>query len=36
MRLEGRLRQHEWIKRRWWDLLFYAILEDEFRARRGQ
>jgi RimJ/RimL family protein N-acetyltransferase len=29
MRLEGRLRQDEYFKGRWWDTLIYAILEDE-------
>ena len=29
MRLEGRLRQDEYFKGRWWDTLIYAILEHE-------
>jgi len=29
MRLEGRLRQDEYFKGRWWDTLIYAILEDD-------
>jgi RimJ/RimL family protein N-acetyltransferase len=29
MRLEGRLRQDEYFKVRWWDTLIYAILEHE-------
>lgn len=29
MRQEGRLRQDEYFKGRWWDTLIYAILEDE-------
>jgi ribosomal-protein-alanine N-acetyltransferase len=29
MRLEGRLREQEWIKGRWWDALLYAILDRE-------
>ncbi len=33
MRQEGRLREHEWIKGRWWDTLLYAILEHEWQAR---
>jgi RimJ/RimL family protein N-acetyltransferase len=32
MKLEGRLRQNERFKGRWWDTLLYAILEDEWRA----
>jgi RimJ/RimL family protein N-acetyltransferase len=31
MRLEGRLRQNEWFKGRWWDTLIYGMLEDEWR-----
>jgi ribosomal-protein-alanine N-acetyltransferase len=34
MRLEGRQRDKEWYKGRWWDRLLYAILEDEWRARQ--
>ncbi len=34
MRLEGRLREDEYFKGRWWDTLIYAILEDEWRAER--
>ena len=30
MRLEGRLREQEWLKQRWWDTLLYAILEREY------
>lgn len=30
MRQEGRLREHEWMKGRWWDTLIYAILGQEF------
>jgi [ribosomal protein S5]-alanine N-acetyltransferase len=33
MRQEGRLREHEWMKGRWWDTLLYAILEHEWQAR---
>jgi RimJ/RimL family protein N-acetyltransferase len=33
MRREGRLRDHEWFKGRWWDTLLYAILEDEWRSQ---
>ena len=32
MRLEGRLREDEWMKGRWWDTLIYAMLADEFNA----
>ena len=31
MRREGRLRQTQWYKGRWWDTLIYAMLEDEWR-----
>lgn len=30
MQLEGRLRENEYYKDRWWDTLIYAILEHEF------
>ena len=30
MRLEGRLREREWMKGRWWDALLYAILDREY------
>jgi RimJ/RimL family protein N-acetyltransferase len=30
MQLEGRLRENEWFKGRWWDTLHYAILEQEW------
>jgi ribosomal-protein-alanine N-acetyltransferase len=30
MRLEGRLREQEWLKGRWWDALLYSILEHEW------
>jgi RimJ/RimL family protein N-acetyltransferase len=33
MRKEGRLREHQYFKGRWWDTLLYAILYDEWRAR---
>ena len=32
MRQEGRLRENEYFKGRWWDTLVYAILEAEWRA----
>jgi len=34
MRLEGRLREKEYYKGRWWDKLIFAILEHEWRALR--
>jgi RimJ/RimL family protein N-acetyltransferase len=30
LRLEGRLREQEWMQGRWWDTLLYAILEGEW------
>lgn len=33
MRQEGRLREKEWMKGRWWDTLLYAILEHEWQAQ---
>jgi RimJ/RimL family protein N-acetyltransferase len=33
MRQEGRLREHQYFKGRWWDTLLYAILYDEWRAQ---
>lgn len=32
MRLEGRLRENEYYKKRWWDTLMYGILAHEWRA----
>jgi RimJ/RimL family protein N-acetyltransferase len=32
-RLEGRLRDQDWYKGRWWDLLCYGLLEAEWEAR---
>jgi [ribosomal protein S5]-alanine N-acetyltransferase len=32
MRLEGRLRENEFYKGRWWDTLMYGMLEDEWRS----
>ena len=34
MRPEGRLREHEHFKERYWDTLIYAILEDEWRSNQ--
>ena len=33
MQLEGRLRENEHFKGRWWDTLVYGMLESEWRAR---
>lgn len=33
MRYEGRLRESEWMKGRWWDTLHFAILDYEWTAR---
>ena len=35
MRREGRLRDKHYFKGRWWDVLLYAILAEEWRARHG-
>jgi RimJ/RimL family protein N-acetyltransferase len=35
MRLEGRQRDKEHFKGRWWDRLLYAILQDEWRAQQN-
>jgi [ribosomal protein S5]-alanine N-acetyltransferase len=35
MRLEGRLREQEWLKGRWWDALLYAILDREYAGHSG-
>ncbi len=32
MQLEGRLRQNEYFKDRWWDTLLYAMLKDDGHA----
>jgi RimJ/RimL family protein N-acetyltransferase len=31
MQAEGRLRENEYYKGRWWDTLMFGILEDEWR-----
>ena len=36
MRPEGRLRENEYFKGRWWDTLLHAILEGEWRAGTSQ
>ena len=33
MRQEGRLRDHQYFKGRWWDTLLYGILYDEWRSK---
>ena len=35
MKLEGRLREKEYFKGRWWDALIYAILEQEWTAHKS-
>ena len=32
LRLEGRLRENEYFKGRWWDTLLYGLLESEWKA----
>ena len=32
MRPEGHLREHEWMKGRWWDVLLFGILAEEWRG----
>ena len=32
LRLEGRLRQNEYFKSRWWDTLLYGLLAEDWRA----
>ena len=34
MRLEGRLREKEYYKGKWWDTLMYGILVDEWQAHK--
>ena len=36
MQLEGRLRENEHFKGRWWDTLVYGMLESEWRAQHQQ
>ena len=33
LRSEGRLRENEYFKGRWWDALLYGLLESEWRNR---
>lgn len=35
MQLEGRLREHQWFRGRWWDTLLYGILRHEWHALQG-
>jgi RimJ/RimL family protein N-acetyltransferase len=32
MQLEGRLRDNEFYKDRWWDTLMYGVLQEEWSA----
>ena len=34
LRLEGRVREKEYYKGRWWDVLLYGILKQEWDAIR--
>ena len=34
MRLEGRFRENEYFKDRWWDTLMYGILESEWKTKQ--
>ena len=36
MKLEGRRREHEYFKGRWWDTLIYAVLADEWTAHKQE
>jgi len=36
MVLEGRQREQQWFKGRWWDSLLYGILDREWRALQGK
>lgn len=33
MKPEGRLRENQWMKNRWWDTLLYGILEQEWQEQ---
>ncbi|HEU0021253.1 MAG TPA: GNAT family protein [Dehalococcoidia bacterium] len=33
LKLEGRLRENEYFKGRWWDTLLYGLLQNEWRGR---
>lgn len=34
MQLEGRLRENQYFKGRWWDTLVYAVLDDEWQKHK--
>lgn len=36
MQLEGRLRENEWFKNRWWDSLVYGILEPDWKKQHNK
>lgn len=36
MKREGRLREREWFKGKWWDVMLYGILDWEWRKGTGQ
>lgn len=36
MRLEGRQRDKEYFRGRWWDRLLYAVLDHEWREQQGE
>jgi RimJ/RimL family protein N-acetyltransferase len=36
MTLEGRLRENEYFKGRWWDTLIFGILQDEWLAHKDR
>jgi RimJ/RimL family protein N-acetyltransferase len=33
MRIEGRIREHEYFQSRWWDSLDWGLLESEWREQ---
>ncbi len=35
LQLEGRLRDNEYFKDRWWETLLYGLLESEWRVSQG-
>ena len=34
MKYEGKLRENQWLKNRWWDTLLYGLLESEWRQKQ--
>ena len=36
LRQEGRLRENEYFKGRWWDTLLYGLLDSEWRGLGGE